>query len=223
MSNILLFYFKPNCLISFDGLVFQEITKFLISNLVIGCDHSLISQRIHLTCKLVRKHFAECLMNACACLNLNQFILEKIRIKINVKLGSSLLLNTQNRSDNFWESLWNANTWKHRVVRVLRSMIAWYNTSSRAWLLNRILFQHFNIISAWRFTVLRPTDNLKLSNDKGEGEGICTQAINLRLQKGFALLTLPVNNNPHLCNLHYLLYSRIYSNIIRSLQATPEH
>ena len=55
------------------------------------------------------------------------------------------------------------------------------------------------------------------------GKGVCTQAINLPLQKGIALLTLPVNNNLHTCYLHCLLYSRLYSNIIRSLQATPEH
>ena len=42
-------------MISFDGLAFHQITK--ISNLVIGCDHSLISQRIFL--KLVMKHFVE--------------------------------------------------------------------------------------------------------------------------------------------------------------------
>ena len=29
-------------------------------------------------------------------------------------------------------------------------------------------------------------------------------------------------NNLHTCNLHFLLYSRLYSIIIRSLQATPE-
>ena len=57
-------------------------------------------------------------------------------------------------------------------------------------------------------------------NRRGGGGGVCTQpAINLRLQKGIALLTLPVNNNLHTCNLHCLLYSPLYSNIIRSLQA----
>ena len=44
-------------MIAFEGLAFQEITKFLMSNLVIGCDHSLISQRINF--KLVMKHFVE--------------------------------------------------------------------------------------------------------------------------------------------------------------------
>ena len=61
-------------------------------------------------------------------------------------------------------------------------------------------------------------------NKYWRGGGVCTQNINLRLQKGIALLTLPVNNNLHTCNLHCLLYSPPYSNIIRSLQAaTREH
>ena len=70
--------------------------------------------------------------------------------------------------------------------------------------------------------VYRPLPSIKLGGEGGGG--VCTQAINLWLQKGITLLTLPVNINLHACNLHCLLYSRLYSNIIRSLmQATPEH
>ena len=69
--------------------------------------------------------------------------------------------------------------------------------------------------------VYRPPPSIKIGGEGGGG--VCTQATNLRLQKGIALQTLPVNNNLHTCNLHCLLYSRLYSNIIRSLQATPEH
>ena len=65
--------------------------------------------------------------------------------------------------------------------------------------------------------VYRPPP-LNKNRKGGGGRGVCTQAINLRLQKGIALLSLPVNNNLHTCNLHCLLYSRLYSNIIRSLQ-----
>ena len=66
-----------------------------------------------------------------------------------------------------------------------------------------------------------PVPSIKIGGEGGGG-GVCTQAINLRLQKGIALLTFPVNNNLHTYSLHCLLYSRLYSNIIRSLQATPE-
>ena len=48
-----------------------------------------------------------------------------------------------------------------------------------------------------------------LNKNRGGEGGVCTQAINLRLHKGIALLTLPVNNNLHTCNLHCLLYSRL--------------
>ena len=34
----------------------------------------------------------------------------------------------------------------------------------------------------------------------------CTQAINLPLQKGIALLTLPVNNNLHTVHVTYIVY-----------------
>ena len=60
-------------------------------------------------------------------------------------------------------------------------------------------------------------------NKNRRGGGVCTQTINLRLQKRIALVTLLVNNNLHTCNLHHLLYSRLHSNITRSLQAMPEH
>ena len=69
--------------------------------------------------------------------------------------------------------------------------------------------------------VYRPPPLIKIEGEGGGG--VCTQAINLRLQKGITLLALPVNNNLHTGNLHCLLYSRLYSNIIRSLQVTPEH
>ena len=36
-------------------------------------------------------------------------------------------------------------------------------------------------------------------NKHRRGVGVCTQAINLRLQMGIALLTLQVNNNLHTC------------------------
>ena len=65
----------------------------------------------------------------------------------------------------------------------------------------------------------QPVYRLPTLNKNRSGGGFCTQAINLPLQKGIALLTLPVNNNLHTCNLHCLLYSPLYSNIIRSLQA----
>ena len=82
----------------------------------------------------MRKH---CVESECFQFNdcLSQPELIPLGKKLKVKLWNSILLNTQNRSDyTFWESLWSANTWKHRVVRVLRRMIAWYNTFSRAWL-----------------------------------------------------------------------------------------
>lgn len=98
---------------------------------------------------------------------------------------------------------------------------------------NYLLADYFTLISLrilgkflWNFSEMLKsifslcTDPLPSINIGGEG--VCTQA-NLQLQKGFALLTLPVNNNLHTCNLHYLLYSRLYSSIMRSLQATPEH
>ena len=62
----------------------------------------------------------------------------------------------------------------------------------------------------------------KNRSGKGGGGSVLRLSI-FRLQKGMAFLTLPVNNNLRTCNLHCLLYSRLYSNIITSLQATPEH
>ena len=43
----------------------------------------------------------------------------------------------------------------------------------------------------------------------GRGGGVCTQAINLRLQKRIALLTLPVKNNLYTCNLSLGEYCNI--------------
>ena len=63
-----------------------------------------------------------------------------------------------------------------------------------------------------------PLPSIKMEARRGRRGG-CTQVINHRRQKGIALLTLPVNNNLHTCNLHCLLYSPLYSNITRSLQA----
>lgn len=79
-------------------MAFQEIIKFLISNLVIGCDHSFISQRIHL--KLVMKHFVELQwlrFDDC----LPQLELIHLEKKIKSEVVSSLLFNRQNRNDNF--------------------------------------------------------------------------------------------------------------------------
>lgn len=79
-------------------MAFQEIIKFLISNLVIGYDHSLISQRIHL--KLVMKHFVELQwlrFDDC----LPQLELIHLEKKIKSEVVSSLLFNRQNRNDNF--------------------------------------------------------------------------------------------------------------------------
>ena len=67
-----------------------------------------------------------------------------------------------------------------------------------------------------------PLSSIKMEGRGGGGWGLYTQAINLRLQQGIALVTLPVNNNLHTCNLHCLLYSRLYSNIIRS-RITPSN
>ena len=49
--------------------------------------------------------------------------------------------------------------------------------------------------------------------NRSEGRGVCTQAINLRLQKGIALLTFPVNDNLHTCSLHRL-YIHGFSQIL---------
>ena len=105
---------------------------------------------------------------------------------------------------------------------------------------NYLLADYFTLISLrilgkflWNFSEMLksifslctdPLPSMKIGEEGAGGGGVCTQpAINLRLQKGIALLTLPVNNNLYTCNLHCLLHSRLYSNIIRSLQATPEH
>ena len=46
-------------------------------------------------------------------------------------------------------------------------------------------------------------------NKNRKGGGVCTQAINLRLQKRIALLTLPVKNNLYTCNLSLGEYCNI--------------
>ena len=55
---------------------------------------------------------------------------------------------------------------------------------------------------------LQPVYRSPSLNKNGRGGGAYTQTINLRLQKGIALLTLPLNNNLHhclnTCNLHCL-------------------
>ena len=106
---------------------------------------------------------------------------------------------------------------------------------------NYLLADYFTLISLrilrkflWNFSEMLksifspctdPLPSIKIGGEVGGGGwSVYMQAINLRRQKGIALLTLPVNiiNYIH-SNLHCLLFSRPYPTIIRSLQATPEH
>ena len=103
---------------------------------------------------------------------------------------------------------------------------------------NYLLADYFTLISlrilekfSWNFSEMLksifslctyPLSSIKIGAERGGGGSVLRLSI-FRLQKGMAFLTLPVNNNLSTCNLHCLLYSRLYSNIITSLQATPEH
>ena len=98
--------------------------------------------------------------------------------------------------------------------------------TSRELSLNRLLYVDFPTNSReilMEFFRNAEINHQPVCRNKSEGRRVCTEAINLRLQKGIALLTFPVNDNLHTCSLHCLLHSRLFSNIIRGLQATPEH
>ena len=97
---------------------------------------------------------------------------------------------------------------------------------------NYLLADYFTLISLrilgkflWNFSEMlksifslctNPLPSIKIGGEGGRYTGYQSSA-----SKEYCV-TLPVNNNLHTCNLHFLLYSRLYSVIIRSLQATPE-
>ena len=97
---------------------------------------------------------------------------------------------------------------------------------------NYLLADYFRLISLrilgkflWNFSEMlksifslctNPLPSIKIGGEGGRYTGYQSSA-----SKEYCV-TLPVNNNLHTCNLHFLLYSRLYSIIIRSLQATPE-
>lgn len=120
-------------MISFDGLAFQEITKFLISaTLVIGCDHSLSALVKMNYCKFIEKESKE-------------------------KLQRSVLLNIQDRT---FESLWSANTRKPTIEKsrgactTPRGNIVQHVLARVALLNSKFLPQHFNIVYAFYYTRL---------------------------------------------------------------------
>ena len=97
---------------------------------------------------------------------------------------------------------------------------------------NYLLADYFTLISLrilgkflWNFSeMLKSIFSLctnPLPSIKIGGEGSRYTGYQSSASKEYCV-TLPVNNNLHTCNLHFLLYSRLYSIIIRSLQATPE-
>lgn len=137
------------------GLASQEITKFLISNLIIGPgrDHRLISQRIHLTCKLVGKHFIE-------------------KKKKNTVV-SVWWLPASNCEIHFFK-----HTQTESELLFLRVIVECRKTSRGACItshdslvqhvLARVAFEP-HVVSTFRHhlrVLLHPTDNIKLSNNR---------------------------------------------------------
>ena len=76
-----------------------------------------------------------------------------------------------------------------------------YATISRELSLNRLLYVDFPtnsreiLMEFFRTAETVYTCRPPPLNKNQRGRGVCTQAINLPLQKGIALLTLQVNNN----------------------------